>query len=56
MSVTLYQLKISGQLICEVTLEVPFWLPIRPRLNRAWLRATIAQAARYYFSAHKSIN
>lgn len=46
--VTLAKLQINGETICEVEADVPDWLPVRPRLNRLWLRGLFAQAIRNY--------
>lgn len=40
---TLYQLERNGEEICEITMEVPSWLPVTPRLPPRGLRAIIAQ-------------
>ena len=47
--VQLYCLKVNGRTVCEVTSEVPSWLPIRPKLDRKWLRQVVAQAIGEYF-------
>lgn len=46
----LYSLEINGQTICEVTAEAPAWLPVKPTLNKRWLRGLVAQAIRNYFA------
>jgi hypothetical protein len=52
--VTLAKLQINGETICEVTAEAPDWLPVRPRLPRAWLRALFAAAFRSYYQAQRA--
>ena len=46
--VTLAKLQINGETVCEVVADVPDWLPVRPQLNRRWLRGLFAQAIRNY--------
>ena len=47
--VRLYVLKVNGKLICEVTMNVPSWMPSIPRLDPAWLRGIVAEAIRNHF-------
>jgi hypothetical protein len=44
-----YSLALNGKPICEVEMEAPSWLPVRPRVNKAWLTALAAQALRELF-------
>lgn len=53
MHVRLYCLKVNGKTVCEVTADVPSWLPIRPRLDRAWLKSVVSQALRECFQSRK---
>jgi hypothetical protein len=54
-SVKLYCLKINDEVVCEVTSDVPAWLPVRPRLDRGWLRGLVAQVLRDYFRSRKAV-
>jgi hypothetical protein len=47
---TLYSLKVDEEPVCEVEMEAPEWLPVRPRLNTGWLKTTVAKALHNYFS------
>ena len=49
----LYKLAVNNRLICEVEMDVPEWLPVKPRLPRSWLRTVAAQALREFFSGPK---
>jgi hypothetical protein len=44
--VKLASFAVNERAILEVTAEVPAWLPIRPRLDRQWLRQALARALR----------
>ena len=44
-------LQANGKLLCEVTADIPTWLPVRPKLNREWLRSVLVQSIRECFSA-----
>jgi len=48
--VTLAKLQINGETICEVIVDVPDWLPVRPRLDKRWLRGVFAEAIRNYMA------
>lgn len=43
---TYYRLAANGQTICEVEVECPAWLPVRPKINSSWLRSLVRQAIR----------
>ena len=45
---TLARLEVNGDTLCEVIVDVPSWLPVRPRLNRVWLRGLLVTALRHY--------
>jgi len=45
----LYALTVNKRTICEVTMDVPRWLPVKPRVPRSWLRMLAAQALREFF-------
>jgi hypothetical protein len=45
----LYDLNVNGDAICSVDMDVPDWMPVRPRLNASWLRAVVGNALRNYF-------
>ena len=45
----LYSLAVNNNVICEVTMEVPHWLPVRPAIPRRWLRDLAAQALCEFF-------
>lgn len=51
----LYSLNVNGQPVCEVEMDSPEWMPVRPRLNGVWLRSLVSQALRRYFSANKVV-
>ena len=40
----LYTLAVDHKEIVVVDMEVPAWLPVKPRLNRAWLRNIVREA------------
>ena len=44
-----YSLAMNGKPICEVEMEVPAWLPVKPQVNKVWLTALAAQAVRELF-------
>jgi hypothetical protein len=44
-----YSLAVNGKPIVEVEVEAPRWLPVRPALNREWLRRIVAAALAEYF-------
>lgn len=46
----LYELAVNNEVICEVTMDVPAWLPVKPRVPRTWLRVLAAQAFREFFN------
>jgi len=52
-NVQLYSLQVNGETICEVTADVPVWLP-PPKLDRKWLRGVVAMAISHYFSRRKA--
>lgn len=41
MRMQLYQLYNNDRLLLSVSMDVPDWLPVRPRLNRFWLRQAL---------------
>lgn len=45
----LYELRVNNRTICEVTMDVPSWLPVKPRVPRSWLRMLAAQALHEFF-------
>lgn len=45
-----YELAINKSTICEVRMDVPAWLPVKPRLSRMWLRTVAAQAISEFFN------
>lgn len=51
----LYTLAVNEQAIVAIDMDVPDWLPVRPRLNRCWLRGLISAALRRYFAARARI-
>lgn len=53
--VTLYRLEVNGETICEVAIDLPAWFPVKPRLNRSWLRPLVATALRNYFSRCQNV-
>lgn len=42
----LYSLAVDDRNICTVSMDVPDWMPVNPRLNGRWLRYLIASALR----------
>lgn len=46
----LYSFAVNGENLVEVDMDVPKWFPVRPRINRNWLRYIVAQALRRYFT------
>jgi hypothetical protein len=47
--VKLYTLKVNGNVICEVSMDVPSRLPMPVQLDPVWLRGVVAEAVRTYF-------
>lgn len=45
----LYALNVNAETVCSVDMDVPEWMPVRPRLNSAWLRSVVGHALRNYF-------
>jgi hypothetical protein len=45
----LYDLNVNGDAICSVEMDVPAWMPVRPRLHSGWLRTVVGNALRNYF-------
>jgi hypothetical protein len=45
----LYDLNVNGEAVCSVDMDVPDWMPVRPRLNGGWLRSIVGHALRNYF-------
>jgi hypothetical protein len=45
----LYDLNVNGDQVCSVEMDVPTWMPVRPRLNATWLRSVVGHALRNYF-------
>lgn len=45
----LYSLAINNQTILEIETEAPAWLPVKPRINRRWLRSALKTALIGYF-------
>ena len=50
-----YALYDGNEPICEVEVETVPWLPVKPRINRAWLRLIIETALRRYFREANSV-
>ncbi len=48
MTKQLYRLDLNGQTVCEVSADVPVWLPVQPRLNRPWLHGLVRRALSSY--------
>jgi len=46
----LYSLTAGNRTICEVEIDAPAWLPVRPRVPKVWLSSVIARALGHYFS------
>jgi hypothetical protein len=51
----LYSLEVNGELICEVTAETPAWLPVKPELDRRWLRDLVKLALDRYFARGQNL-
>jgi hypothetical protein len=51
----LYSLSANDKPVCEVEMDAPDWLPVRPRLNGVWLRGIVSQALRRYFSMNRVV-
>ena len=47
----LYSLQINDQPVCEITMDVPLGLPVRPQLNSAWLMSVVVEAIQGYFES-----
>jgi hypothetical protein len=45
----LYDLNVNGEAVCSVDMDVPTWMPVRPRLHAGWLRTVVGHALRSYF-------
>ena len=45
----LYSLDVNGRTVCEVEIEAPAWLPVRPRVPKVWLSSVISRAFDRYF-------
>lgn len=45
----LYSLVANGREICEVEIETPSWLPVRPTVPKQWLRTVLARALHQCF-------
>lgn len=41
---TLYSLNLNGRVVLEVEMDVACLLPIKPRLNRRWLKNVVGAA------------
>lgn len=50
----LCSLVVNGREICEVEVETPAWLPVRPTVPKHWLRTILARALRPYFPPQPS--
>lgn len=46
----LYTLAVNQRTICEVEVETPPWLPVRPHVPKTWLSSVISRALGHYFS------
>ncbi len=44
-----FSLAINGKTVAEIDCSCPDWLPVRPRINRRWLRVMLAEAVRAYY-------
>ena len=55
MLMSVYSLKSDNQAICEIDIECPCWLPVRPRIHAGWLRFLVANALRRYFQATAAV-
>jgi len=45
----LYTLAVNDQEVLAVDMNVPEWLPVKPKLNRAWLRNIVRNALAHVF-------
>ena len=45
----LYSLAVNNRTVCEVSVETPQWMPVKPRVPKSWLRMLAAQALREFF-------
>lgn len=45
----LYSLAVNDREICSVEIESPDWLPVRPRVPKAWLASIVVRALRRCF-------
>lgn len=45
----LYLLSIDNRPVVEVTIELPAWFPVKPRIDRRWFRGAVGMALRRYF-------
>ncbi len=52
---TLYSLSINGVEVCRIEFQAPRGLPIRPRINRLWLRAVVAGALADYYKDRRRV-
>ena len=50
-----YALYSGQEPICEVEVETVPWLPVKPRINRAWLKLIVENALRSYFQQLGSV-
>ena len=46
----LYELAVNNTVVCEVTMDVPVWLPVKPRISHPWLKRLASQALHEFFS------
>lgn len=44
MQQTAYSLKVGDEQVAEVTVEAPSWLPVRPKVNKQFLRSVATEA------------
>lgn len=50
MNTGLYALSVNGTQVFAVEMDIPLWLPVKPQLNRRWLRSAVRTALHGYFS------
>jgi hypothetical protein len=51
----LYSLSVNEKPVLDVHMDVPNWMPVRPRLDRPWLRGLITRALRNCFDQTRAL-
>ncbi len=44
MRVTAYSLRVNGRKVAEIAVETPAWLPVKPKINKDFVKGLVRQA------------